>query len=400
MIENPFFLWTLGGLAIPIAIHLLSRKEGKVIRLGSIRHVQETSTQQFRGIRLNEVALLILRCALIATLTLFLAGVSIPSTRESKWVVVEKGLETQPRIKTIIDSLTAEGYDPHWLVAGFPDLQDTLSEGQRINYRDLVLKLEKEVITSMIVLATNNPESFHGVRVPMGENIRWISQPTGSVDYTLLSVRIKNDSLIRRVGHSDATATTMHYSNEPDAKFPEIAQPIISVEIFADKKYDRDKKIIKAALLALNGMSPVKISIEENSTLSKTTDWRIWLSDKSAPTEKVIALRPNDEGRLFTQISSSEWRLTKRLDEHMAIESNLALQLAEIILPARNQLEQVTAAHDKRLVPDSIAWAFNTETQSENIHAGIKMISGEPFLMYLLLILLASERFLAYHRKQ
>ena len=58
---QPIMLWALAGLSIPIAIHLLSRKEGKVIYLGSLRHLRETSTQQFRGIKLNEILLLVLR---------------------------------------------------------------------------------------------------------------------------------------------------------------------------------------------------------------------------------------------------------------------------------------------------------------------------------------------------
>ena len=62
---QPIFLWALAGLSVPIAIHLLSKKEGKVIRLGSLRHVREKSTQQFKSIRLNEWLLLALRCLIV-----------------------------------------------------------------------------------------------------------------------------------------------------------------------------------------------------------------------------------------------------------------------------------------------------------------------------------------------
>jgi hypothetical protein len=46
---QPIFLWALTALAVPIGIHLLSRKEGKVVKMGSLRHLRETSTQQFKG---------------------------------------------------------------------------------------------------------------------------------------------------------------------------------------------------------------------------------------------------------------------------------------------------------------------------------------------------------------
>src|SRR4051812_18737531 len=104
-VANPIFLWCLAGLAIPLTIHLLSRKEGKIVKLGSIRHVQESSTRQFRGIRLNEILLLVLRSALIVVFTLILSGLLFPGARSTKWVVVEKGLEAQPRVTAAIDSL-------------------------------------------------------------------------------------------------------------------------------------------------------------------------------------------------------------------------------------------------------------------------------------------------------
>ncbi|NBP69377.1 MAG: hypothetical protein EBU52_11590, partial [Cytophagia bacterium] len=46
--SNPAMLWSLLGISIPIAIHLLSRKEGKVIPLGSIRYLEESPSQQFK----------------------------------------------------------------------------------------------------------------------------------------------------------------------------------------------------------------------------------------------------------------------------------------------------------------------------------------------------------------
>src|SRR6187401_594471 len=95
LFANPIWLWALAGLLIPIGIHLLSRKEGQVIRIGSLRHLQETNTQQFKGIRLNEIVLLILRCTLIILFVLLMSGLSFERVNksEAKWVVIEKGLE-------------------------------------------------------------------------------------------------------------------------------------------------------------------------------------------------------------------------------------------------------------------------------------------------------------------
>lgn len=404
-IANPILLWTLGGLAIPIAIHLLSRKEGRVLKLGSLRHVQETSTQQFRGIRLNEVPLLLLRCILLGLFCFIVAGFFFPGARETKWVVVEKGLDRQPRIRVMLDSLIADGYEPHWLTRGLPDLGDSVSVFQHVNYRELVIKLEERNISSIIVFASNSPSSFSGVNLPIAGNIRWISQPRGTTDYTLESIRVSKDSVVNRMAHSEASVTTYTWSPGLviDRPFPPpvvVAGPVINVGLVADRQYDRDRKIIKAALLAMQGMLPFRIAIEEDPTKAMGADWRVWLSDSQPPSEKVIRLSPSHEPDLLVKTAPSTWILTKRLNEHVAIESNLSVSLAEIIIPDRNELEGVASEHDRRLLSDSLAWSSNETNTDRSNQAGIATNSSEPFLLIAFLIVLMSERLLAYRRKQ
>src|SRR6185369_4812686 len=113
MFSNPLYLFSLAGLAIPLAIHLLSRKEGKIIKMGSVRHVVETSTQQFKGIKLNELILLALRCAMTIVFSLLLSGLQCTNQGNEKWVLVEKELKGFPNLHVILDSLESDGYSLH-----------------------------------------------------------------------------------------------------------------------------------------------------------------------------------------------------------------------------------------------------------------------------------------------
>src|SRR3990170_3028711 len=108
---NPIWLWALTGLLIPIGIHLLSRTEGKIIKIGSIRHLEATSTKRFKSIRLNELILLTLRCLLIIAFALLLSGLHLPGVeKKSKWLYVEKGLLHDPEFSFVIDSLRENGF--------------------------------------------------------------------------------------------------------------------------------------------------------------------------------------------------------------------------------------------------------------------------------------------------
>ena len=119
-LANPIWLWGLSGMLIPIGIHLLSRKEGRVIRIGSVRHLEDTISKQFKSIRLNEFILLGLRCLLIIILVLFLAGLDLNITgKNGKWLLIEGGLDKDNEFSSLIDSLS------HllWLSKCCPEIQ-------------------------------------------------------------------------------------------------------------------------------------------------------------------------------------------------------------------------------------------------------------------------------------
>ena len=129
---NPIWLWGLSGLLIPIGIHLLSRREGKIIKIGSIRHLEETNSKQFKSIRLNELVLLLLRCLIITILVLFLSGFHFQTLEKSgKWLMVESGLERDDQLSVLIDSLKRNGFEIKRLTRGFPDLNDSTYETQK-----------------------------------------------------------------------------------------------------------------------------------------------------------------------------------------------------------------------------------------------------------------------------
>src|SRR6187551_2959627 len=161
---NPIWLWGLTGLLIPIGIHMLSRKEGKVIRVGSVRHLEETSTRQFRKIRLNEVVLLALRCLLITLIVLLLSGLSFNryNTNDINYVLLEKGMENERDFKPLVDSLKEKGFEARWLANGFPLLEDSAVIDSKSNYWSLIESMTNEQAQQIVVLSYNYVNGFKG----------------------------------------------------------------------------------------------------------------------------------------------------------------------------------------------------------------------------------------------
>ena len=63
--NTPTLLWGLLGLAIPILIHFWHQKQGKRLDWAATQWLSEKNLQQARGIRLDNIWLLILRLAIV-----------------------------------------------------------------------------------------------------------------------------------------------------------------------------------------------------------------------------------------------------------------------------------------------------------------------------------------------
>jgi hypothetical protein len=405
MFSNPLYLFALAGLTIPIAIHLLSRKEGKVIKLGSIRHVVETSTQQFKGIKLNELILLALRCAMIIVFSLLLSGLQCTNSGNEKWVIIEKDLKGFPNLNSVLDSLESNGYSAHLLAKGFPELKDS-SISTEINYWQLVEELKQKDLSDAVVFSKNNVNHFKGMRKSLPKNVRWISQPSPSIDFPVRAVRIGSDSVSLLTGHSSAAKT--YFTTERiianACPIPISPQDTIKIVLVSDGEFNYDQKVIKAALHAIEKLLTVKIVLIETDPtkpLPTPTDWCIWLSSSEKSeglnAKKNIKIKLQASNELIVKTDVNQWVITKRLNQEVALHHNLTMELAVLLLPEKN-LEEKIAANDRRTVSDSLAWGRSY--RGKEIQASIQAESADKYLIFLLLALLFIERILAYRRNQ
>jgi hypothetical protein len=367
---NPIWLWALGGLAIPVAIHLLSRKEGKTIRIGSIRFLAETSTSKFSSIRLNEVALLVMRSLLIILIVLFLATVLLSSTNyntSQKWVVIEKGLENNDQIKKLLDSLQKDDFVSRRLSTGFPLLNDD-TVTQAPDYYRLSEELSQKNNVQAIVIAGNLLSNFKGKRISLPDNITWLSYSISSAEV------LPADSLKQR----DTVRIMLAY----------------------DKEFQYDKKILLAALHALQSVAPVKILIEEikiDSLKPSNTNWLIWLSSANLTYEgKSLRFRGDALSDLIVQENKNHWIITRRLNEENAIKHHLSVQLMSMLFD--EQIKQEIRKHDKRIISDKLAWSNYTNIQSNGMLAAGHSV--DKILIYLIVLTFIAERILAFYRKQ
>lgn len=70
---EPFLLWGALAVAIPIVLHFWHQKRGKPLPWAATQWLTEQDQQQSRGLRLDNILLLLLRCLLLLLLAILLA---------------------------------------------------------------------------------------------------------------------------------------------------------------------------------------------------------------------------------------------------------------------------------------------------------------------------------------
>lgn len=405
---NPLALWALAGLSIPIAIHFLSRKEGKVIRIGSIRHLEETTTQKFKGIRLNEILLLILRCLCIIVFTLMLAGLqfSTEDKGSERWLLLEKGLEEDIRIKTLRDSLEEQGFETRFLSTGFPTLENT-SEAKS-SYYQLVNALVQHNLEKAVIVSFNKSHRFRGQPCALPNTVQWISMPASPSTYEVNTWITSFDSSYTRQGYSKEDVTYFETTSRK-VSTQELAsltrERAKQVAIFSEDGFEADMRIVEAALRSLQDHQHIELQftsykISEFTTIAMEMEYIFWLSNEPVPTSlrsNLFYLQTDLSNSILKQESPKRWRITKRLHPEIALKENFTIQLASLLL-ASPSLEKVVEENDARLMPDSLAWLPGKSESDKPSFAAFQ--PADSYLLYLLLGLLLIERLLAYQRKQ
>jgi hypothetical protein len=92
---HPAWLWGLAALAVPLAIHLLSRGQQRRVLVGSVRLLRAAPSRHLRRLRPTRLLLLAVRCLLLAVVAIALAGLrwsGAAAAPPASWTLVDPAL--------------------------------------------------------------------------------------------------------------------------------------------------------------------------------------------------------------------------------------------------------------------------------------------------------------------
>lgn len=206
MFTAPLWLYCLASLAIPLALHLWSRRPRGVVRVGSLRHVTELTEARSWSARLTQPLLLALRLAILACAVLGLAGprfgTGALSGTVSHLVLMEPALLLDTvliRSDSLLDSLARSRATVRLLKPGLPKVQldgtrsalrvpgSASAADQRGTLWDLLVSADPLVSRNgeMLVIARPRVAVLGGRRPALRARVRWHAlPPAGSATWT------------------------------------------------------------------------------------------------------------------------------------------------------------------------------------------------------------------------
>ena len=406
---NPMYLWALLGLAVPVAIHLWSKDEGRTVKVGSIANLKEAENAQTRILQLNEWLLLLLRILAIALLVFILAEPFVKTKTKNQDLVylVEPELLKIDTFKTSLDSL-AESKTVKLLQEDFPEYNAADSvKTAATNYWQLAQDFEKLKADSLVVYSQTLLSGFKGKRPEITENVNWVTIDSAQTTAGVVALIRLQDSVEVLEVKSTKEQLRFKKSVRESAAIQNLKTDLeiqavdrLQVYAFAEDSLQTDLKFLKTGFEALSTYlkRPIAIThiapneIPEGGIL-------IWLSPSDTPefSGTLLDYQPDAFASDLIVKNGTHFSLTQNLTRKNVVEQHLA----EHLLPLLNlhpELDESVQKYDRRVLADAFAAPLRTAKEQE-----LNQASSIPLTHWFwlaLLITLIVERLLSRIRKQ
>ncbi len=283
---NPYILWGSLAVSIPIVIHFWHQKKGKVIAWAATQWLSEKNLQQSRGIRLDNILLLIIRCLLLLLLVFILSKPLIQwskSTAEkTKIHLIQPNQLIVENYKFEIEEALKKGEKCYWLTSKpiqFVDINDippqTLKNIDATSMQIALNEIGHEVNNQTLELYFINQQSLAKlptIFVPTDFKIHSIIDSSKQTRF--LSFSENNKSYV------DANNILKTTQNTAQIKGESVNDGALKVGIYTTDA--TEKKQILAALAALKDIYEWEFEIDNEAKNNEYYD--IIFSNNSIPT--------------------------------------------------------------------------------------------------------------------
>lgn len=337
---NPLMLWSALAVAIPIALHFWHQKKGKLLPWAATQWLTEKDLQPAKGIRLDNILLLLLRCLLLLLLAFYLAKPILKNTATSdnhskihlvqpnEWVVnnfrfeIEGALTKGEKVywisdaPTLLENLTAiptvSDFDPLVLQTFLNEVDALHSTEKGIQYE--LYMTNDATLGDVSTIYTSSPVALHSV-VDSSQKA-----PQNYLSLVNNKKVFVNNAQLLAVG--DVLPSNLKFANTA------VHQGVI--EVLLDTKDSLERQTIKAAFESLKDVYQLEFLVDEHLQTSKKYD--IVLTDNNALLQNQTAFTPQTLCFVLGNAAGSFSELNQeRFREVVSLSERLTPQTSEMV---------------------------------------------------------------------
>ncbi|MCX2678989.1 BatA domain-containing protein [Galbibacter sp. EGI 63066] len=425
---HPTYLWALLGLAIPIAIHLWSKKEGKTILVGSVKLLKDTDPKQTRSIKLNELWLLILRLLAIGLLAIIMANPQITASKSKADVMylIEASLLPFDEKLPVLDTVSEENI--RLLTEGFPIVSETSEEEIKTStpdYWQLARDMEQLQTDSIVIFTKALLKGIRGKRPRVNTNAHWVVIDSCATVKKTIQATQKGEEieLLHLISNCESLSFEKELMDFNSEKLTINLQkdsvklsgynhwlsldslPSLKAGIVYDEATKNEKRYFESAYKAISKHldRPIEVASSKvaDSIAIENLNTLVWLSEAAIvkfdlPT--IVYKKDGLANRLITKSDTEKlFYLTQPLNTENSISKHFTEQLMSTLY-LNTRLGDSVRKYDNRVVDTQEL--LPVRSAEKTVKAQMGNIKISKWLWPVLFLLLIVERVLALYRKQ
>ncbi|MBF8963364.1 BatA domain-containing protein [Pontibacter sp. FD36] len=391
---SPYWLFAATAILVPIAIHLWNRRQGKTVKVGSLRWLEPSASRRWSSIRLSDVWLLVLRCLILLLLSVALAKPVWEGTPTAQ--AAQKVVFISPEllhsvalrnIKPTVDKLLQRGYTLHRYTLGFESIpaeswqaissdptDSVVSSGNHWGLLPALAQRYDQAQDSVWLFTSDQLRHFKGAPVPLQENIRWVPVALESTtNWVQAAYTLSADSILLIIGQSNREGARYSHTRIANAnqtlnlngsqvrlmlqddqllaQGPENTSQQITIRkepfrigIVHDEPQQSEVQYLQASMQAISHYTGIPMETREFQITTQpdtSANWLFWLSNEEVPASWLEQVKQNG-ANLWVQSAAEPEATTTHLAA-AGIEKIRIHQLATgIVQPESNPVWQTT----------------------------------------------------------
>jgi hypothetical protein len=391
---EPYLLWGTLAVAIPVVIHFWHQKQGKPLPWAATQWLTEKDQQQSRGLRIDNIPLLLVRCLLLLILALLVSQLLLNKSDQTEAIktvhLVQPSAFVTDNFRFELDEATRKGEAVYLAnnaltpLASKSDQTATTASFDALQLQTAINELPAE--TTNLHLYLQNSESLAdipAITVPQRFQLHSVVD-SASQPRPYLVVKDGRKLFVNQRGKLTVSNTTPGVAT-PDVKLQSAPVHEGTVHVLTQYASAPERQTVRAGLQALMEVYSLDLVIEEKPT-RQSYDWVLTdkLPARLTPKTRYIVSAMEQVPHPANVIYTNE-RLTPQTSDRV-VNGQLPEWLGQQLV------QQYKLAPESQPLTKRVLANLFVPSTKRSAH---QQASMQPFLLLLFAALLLAERWLA-----